>query len=101
MQDVVEGDVMAAVGNLQLQVDPQESCSAEYKNRVALATGGSVTVTASMLAATLKDKAVNFEEMKARAIEIILWHKARGTQLGLVSRRKDKRKMEKSMDGTA
>jgi hypothetical protein len=36
---------MAAVGNLQLQVDRQEPCSAEYKNRVAPAIGDSVTVT--------------------------------------------------------
>jgi hypothetical protein len=38
MKYVVVGDVMAAVGNLQLKVDPQESILAKCKNRVTLAT---------------------------------------------------------------
>jgi hypothetical protein len=69
---------MAAVGNWQLQVDlQQEPCSAEYKNRVALATEDAVTVMVNFM--TFKDEvmyqiinAINFEEIKARAIEIML-----------------------------
>jgi hypothetical protein len=52
MQNVVGNDTMAAVGNWQLQVDMQEPCSAEYKNRVALATEDGVT--AMVCFATLK-----------------------------------------------
>ncbi len=47
-----------------------------------------MTVTASMLVATLKDKAenhimnaINFEEIKARVLVIIFRNKAMGTRL--------------------
>jgi hypothetical protein len=92
MKDVVESDITAAVGNWHLMVDLQEPCSAESKNRVALAIEDAVTATSCF--ATLKDEvenqiinASNFEEIKARAIEIIVRNQARGTQLtGIVEK---------------
>jgi hypothetical protein len=78
---------MEAVGNWRLQVDlVQEPFLVEYMNIMAVATQDAGTATVYF--ATLKGKvvnqimnAINFEELKARAMVIILRNKVMGTQL--------------------
>jgi hypothetical protein len=86
LKDAVVSAIVGAVGNWLLKADLQEPCSAEYKNRVALTTKDAVTVMVCFT--TLKDEVVNqiidasnFEEGKARTIEIVWRNEARGTQL--------------------
>ncbi len=80
--------------NWQLKLDLQEPCLAEW-NMVVLAIKDAVT--AMVYFTTLKDEvvnqiinAINFEEIQARAIEIILRNEARGTQLtsGIMEKRR-------------
>jgi hypothetical protein len=76
-KDVMEIDIMAAVGNWQLRVDLQELCLAKYKNRGAVTTADVVTVLFCF--STLKDEVLNQivdaidfeEEIKTRTIKII------------------------------
>jgi hypothetical protein len=87
--DVVESDIIKAVGNLKLKVDLEDLLSAESVNKTMVTA--KITVSAMFCIAPLKVgvedqnmNAINLEEIKLRAIVVILRNEARGAQVSVI-----------------
>jgi hypothetical protein len=83
LKNVVDSGITEVAGDWKLKVNLEKPFSMEYMNTMAVTS--QYAITATVCSATLKDEAVNqiinvinFEEIKARAIVIILRNEAMG-----------------------
>jgi hypothetical protein len=82
----VESDNTKAIVNWRLKVDLEDPLSTEYVNKMTMTA--KYTVTATVCTEALKEgvaaqimNAINFEEIKAKAIVAILRNESRDAQL--------------------